>query len=971
MRRREPQRLLLVLLLSHQIEGFGPHLHLLNTRIPLQSQRSGKSKVRASRQPSRNGDENRGFGNKGGSSRSKVRAISALSQPKANEENKKNQNTKDSILPPPSDIGSKKSRKQHKLAHMKRRKGVKNRDMPSSFSERNGRGERDGKGADDTYSSLLPPPLKDTIVGVDDEELSPGLSSWDDFLSGSSSDSTAKTQSKKTTAGEKPKEANGLKENAGGNSNTTQQLPSIDDLFPQPLTATNNEPKAEKKLEKAQNKKSLDGVLPVSDLFFRACRKSPDEKSPVEKQAVVPVSFSESSSSTDAGIAEMAKTPSGKKKTGRKMVRRGMEMLVGGRPVNADPPLRCLEISYNPTAKDWASTVLLNTREFGPLLHVDSVHQVSKIERGLFCEYFVNSALKWDVCPSDLKQIVKDHAVRKELSRGGQSGVPLAERDRASGVVGDSRVKQFDSEPPLNGKIRTHDEEDEADGMLTIQVRTRRGSADESSESFDVNDLEIDGSGSASWGSSRGSKSASSASNELQQIVSYEFGGAIFEFDVGLSVEDLQSGDPDYEVLKAVLTSGVMMALKEELYGFDIEISHFVADPIEDERTSVSAEFNMKCVEMERPVDYDDIEKKAVKVMAAFAEAIEGDLGLALAEVAQQEHRWTKRVREKFVEECLDTEEEDETEKDGEFENIAEGLSWQKKEFSLFDGHDGPFGKRLLYSKDDLYLGNGNEGVFYDHSERNIHKAPYSGQLGLRLVDAVVERAKQRQPRVIAVGDVHGCIDELQDLLRQCNYRPGDLVVFLGDLVCKGPDSTSVVQMAREIGAIGVRGNHDFEVIRWHQAIKSGVEPPVVGSEHYHVASCLSKADIKWMYSLPWFMSSKDLGALFVHAGFVSGVRLAKQNPRLMMNMRSILPDGTVTSKFFNNWPWARLWDGPQTVLFGHDADRGLQQYEHAIGLDTGCVYGGRLTACILPERRLVSVSARREYFKYRRKKYD
>lgn len=151
----------------------------------------------------------------------------------------------------------------------------------------------------------------------------------------------------------------------------------------------------------------------------------------------------------------------------------------------------------------------------------------------------------------------------------------------------------------------------------------------------------------------------------------------------------------------------------------------------------------------------------------------------------------------------------------------------------------------------------------------------------------------------------------------------------------------------------------------------AGVDPPVVGSEHFHVASCLSKADVKWFHSLPWYITSKDLSALFVHAGFVSGIRLAKQNPRLMMNMRSILPDGTVTSKFFNNWPWARLWDGPQTVFFGHDADRGLQQYEHAIGLDTGCVYGGRLTACVLPEKRLVSVSAKKEYFKYRRKHYD
>jgi len=277
----------------------------------------------------------------------------------------------------------------------------------------------------------------------------------------------------------------------------------------------------------------------------------------------------------------------------------------------------------------------------------------------------------------------------------------------------------------------------------------------------------------------------------------------------------------------------------------------------------------------------------------------------------------------------------------------------------------------VIYAKDDIWLGGGNGGVFSDYSESNHLKSPYKGNLGPYLVDAAIERARQNSPRVIAIGDVHGCIDELKALLKKCDYHPGDLVVFLGDLVCKGPDSLAVVQMAREIGAIGIRGNHDFEVIRWHQAIKSGADPPVIGSEHYYVASALSTADLKWMYSLPWFITSSHLNALFVHAGFVSGIRLAKQNPRLMMNMRSILPDGTVTSKFFNNWPWARLWDGPQTVFFGHDADRGLQQYEHAIGLDTGCVYGGKLTACILPERRIVSVNAKREYFQYRRKHFD
>ena len=129
-----------------------------------------------------------------------------------------------------------------------------------------------------------------------------------------------------------------------------------------------------------------------------------------------------------------------------------------------------------------------------------------------------------------------------------------------------------------------------------------------------------------------------------------------------------------------------------------------------------------------------------------------------------------------------------------------------------------------IYANDDIFLGGGNGGVFPDYSETDngIGSAPFKGGLGPLLVDAVTQRAIERQPRIIAIGDVHGCIDELQALLRRCDYRPGDLIVFLGDLVSKGPDSLSVVQMARELGAIGVRGNHDFEVIRWHQAIKSG-----------------------------------------------------------------------------------------------------------------------------------------------------
>jgi len=60
--------------------------------------------------------------------------------------------------------------------------------------------------------------------------------------------------------------------------------------------------------------------------------------------------------------------------------------------------------------------------------------------------------------------------------------------------------------------------------------------------------------------------------------------------------------------------------------------------------------------------------------------------------------------------------------------------------------------------------------------------------------------------------------------------------------------------------------------------------------------------------------------------------------------------------------PWDAFWHGPRTVVFGHWAERGLVRGEHARGLDTGCVWGGRLTAWIAEEDRFVSVPARQTY---------
>ena len=783
-----------------------------------------------------------------------------------------------------------------------------------------------------TYSSLLPPPLP-SYKGSNDDDLSSGLSSWEEFL-GKSREEEKKGRAVVKTS-QSPQDI---------------RLPSISDLFPPDLTTgiVNDTSKATRK----PKVNALDGVLPVSELFYRSTKAlSNEEKEDGGDDEELPFSAEQSDElSTDGNriqvrrnkaeiLDEMAydkkdRAPLRRRSiSGRKMVRRGMEMLVGGVPINADPPQRSIELVYrsplDDEGVDWASAISLNSRDFGPLMHSASIDSVTQIERSLFCENFVSSAMKWDVCPKDLRDIVKAHALRRPESSNGGS---------YSKLLDEMRPRQPNE--PIRSNVGKNN---------TIEV-------------IDEHDFQ--------WRDS-----------EFQ-----------FKFSLGVAKDELVSGDEEEDggILGRVLLHTISLIAKNKLADddFKLKLHTMTLSNTETDVTSISMKFHLEHKSMQDTPD--DLTHIADTISPIMMQALnDGTFMLAMAETAKEEMAWPQKVRDLIVEECLFSDEDEDGHIDAtdDFDNVDGDSPPELSEEVLqliTDDHSGddvvddngivsPFGipGMSIYTNGDLFLGGGNDGVFFDYSESNIMNSPFKGSLGPLLVDAVVEQAKQRYPRVIAIGDVHGCIDELQDLLRECDYQPGDLVVFLGDLVCKGPDSISVIQMAREIGAIGVRGNHDFEVVRWHQAIKSGVDPPVVGSEHFHIATCLTKADMKWLYSLPWYLSSKELGCLFVHAGFVSGIRLAKQNPRLMMNMRSILPDGTVTSKFFSNWPWARLWDGPQTVLFGHDADRGLQSYEHAIGLDTGCVYGGRLTACILPEKRLVSVSAKREYFKYRRKHYD
>ncbi|MDB4971724.1 MAG: Bis(5-nucleosyl)-tetraphosphatase [Myxococcaceae bacterium] len=216
--------------------------------------------------------------------------------------------------------------------------------------------------------------------------------------------------------------------------------------------------------------------------------------------------------------------------------------------------------------------------------------------------------------------------------------------------------------------------------------------------------------------------------------------------------------------------------------------------------------------------------------------------------------------------------------------------------------------------------------------------------------------------RHLFIGDVHGCLSELDALLKKLQPRAGDRLVFVGDLVAKGPDSAGVVARVRELGAQCVRGNHDEAVLRVRRAQQQGTELSRVKKTHLNVAAKLQEADWLWLEQLPLFLRFPELDCIVVHAGVVPGKPLERQHPDDLMTMRTIRPQGTASPRLEDGQRWAPLYQGPEHVIFGHDAISGLQTEAFATGIDTGCVYGRELTALVVPGNKLVSVPARRVY---------
>ncbi len=225
----------------------------------------------------------------------------------------------------------------------------------------------------------------------------------------------------------------------------------------------------------------------------------------------------------------------------------------------------------------------------------------------------------------------------------------------------------------------------------------------------------------------------------------------------------------------------------------------------------------------------------------------------------------------------------------------------------------------------------------------------------------VLPASSPRRGRLFAVGDIHGCIAELECLLEAIRPGPEDKLVFIGDYVDRGPDPQAVIdrllKLRESSGAscVFLKGNHEDMFLaylgekgRYGDAFLLNGGRTTLASYGLSledrgpsVLDALPPAHVSFLQSLQLY--DQDPPFLFVHAGVAPLRKLEEQEEEDLLWIRE---------EFIRN-----RHPLPFTVVFGHTPQRDvLWHLPYKIGIDTGCVYGNKLSCIDLSDARLLQV---------------
>lgn len=248
--------------------------------------------------------------------------------------------------------------------------------------------------------------------------------------------------------------------------------------------------------------------------------------------------------------------------------------------------------------------------------------------------------------------------------------------------------------------------------------------------------------------------------------------------------------------------------------------------------------------------------------------------------------------------------------------------------------------------------------------------------------------------RNIFIGDVHGCLDEFEELIRRVDPGREDRVLCVGDFMDRGPKPAECVRFAREHGFLAVLGNHDEAHLRWRRhEDRRARDPKYVNPmqplppQRQAENAALTAEDVAWLDGLPLILEPLP-GWILVHGGLFPGKSLEAHRKSRDLRDKVIrlrwvdaagefvrLEDDTAADGPPGSRPWMDVYDGRANVVYGHavhslskprvDVQRHPTHETKTFGIDTGCVFGGALTALIVAEKRcieVVQVEARKVY---------
>jgi hypothetical protein len=211
--------------------------------------------------------------------------------------------------------------------------------------------------------------------------------------------------------------------------------------------------------------------------------------------------------------------------------------------------------------------------------------------------------------------------------------------------------------------------------------------------------------------------------------------------------------------------------------------------------------------------------------------------------------------------------------------------------------------------------------------------------------------------RTVVVGDLHGCYDELTALVGRVGLGASDRLVCVGDLVVKGEKSREVLELfMADARFSSVIGNHDRALLEYWKGARAAAEMKPSQLECARQLEGGRERYAAYLESLPGYL---ELGShVVVHAGLRPGVPLAEQSLDDLTALRTLGAD----RESREGTPWYEVYDGGPTALFGHWPAGAPRRGPRAIGLDTGCVYGYKLTAYVVETGEFHTVPALRAY---------